>query len=131
MSKLTKTQEIKLMIIENYIDNFTTNDDERDTMKANALMYVEEDHVDEIEQSGMGMLPTEKQNVITRVRHLLCELDTDEEVVEAVRAIVNHKDQDAYVDWVDGIIVWDKVTNTFTCEEFLDEIEYYEGFENE
>jgi len=131
MSKLTKTQEIKLMIIENYIDNFTTNDDERDTMKANALIYVEEDHVDEIAQSGMSMLPTERQNVITRVRHLLCELDTDEEVVEAVRAIVNMKDQDAYVDWVDGIIVWDKVSNTFTCEEFLEEIEYYDGFENE
>jgi hypothetical protein len=131
MSKLTKTQEIKLMIIENYIDNFTTNDDERDTMKANALMYVEEDHVDEIAQSGMGVVPTEKQNVITRVRHLLCELDTDEEVVEAVRAVVNHEDQDAYVDWVDGIIVWDKVSNTFTCEEFLEEIEYYEGFETE
>lgn len=131
MSKLTKTQEIKLMIIENYIDNFTTNDDERDTMKANALMYVEEDHVDEIAQSGLSMLPTERQNVITRVRHLLCELDTDEEVVEAVRAIVNHEDQDAYVDWVDGIIVWDKVSNTFTCDEFLEEIEYYEGFEND
>lgn len=131
MSKLTKTQEIKLMIIENYIDNFTTNDDERDTMKANALIYVEEDHVDEIAQSGMGTVPTERQNVITRVRHLLCELDTDEEVVEAVRAIVNHEDQDAYVDWVDGIIVWDKVSNTFTCDEFLEEIEYYDGFEND
>lgn len=131
MSKLTKTQEIKLMIIENYIDNITTNDDERDTMKANALMYVEEDHVDEIAQSGMGVVPTERQNVITRVRDLLCELDTYEEVVEAVRAILNHEDQDAYVDWVDGIIVWDKVSNTFTCDEFLDEIGYYEGFETD
>lgn len=132
MSKLTKTQEIKLMIIENFIDHYTTNDDERDAMKMEARTYVEEDHVDEIAQADfVDKSNSERQNVITKTRHMLCELDTDEEVVEAVRAIVNHKDQDAYVDWVDGIIVWDKVSNTFTCEEFLEEIEYYEGFENE
>ena len=51
MSKLTKTQEIKLMIIENFIDHYTTNDDERDSMKMEALTYVEEDHVDEIAQA--------------------------------------------------------------------------------
>ena len=51
MSKLTKTQEIKLMIIENFIEHYTTNDDERDAMKMEALTYVEEDHVDEIAQA--------------------------------------------------------------------------------
>lgn len=130
MSKLTKTQEIKLMIIENFIEHYTTNDDERDAMKMEARTYVKEDHVDEIAQADFTDNGARK-NVITKVRHLLCELDTDEDVVEAIRAIVNHKDQDAYVDWVDGIIVWDKVSNTFTCEEFLGEVEYYEGFENE
>lgn len=53
MQKLTKTQEIKLMIIENFIDHHTTNEDERDRMKEDALMYVKEDWVDEIEQSDL------------------------------------------------------------------------------
>lgn len=130
MSKLTKTQEIKLMIIENFIDHYTTNDDERDAMKMEARTYVEEDHVDEIAQADFVDNGARK-NVITKARHLLCELDTDQDVVDAVKAIVNHPNQDQYVDWVDGIIVWDKVANTYTCEGFLDEIEYYEGFENE
>ena len=39
------------MIIENYIDWFTTNEDEREQMKENAELYVEEDWVDEIAQS--------------------------------------------------------------------------------
>jgi len=46
-----KTQEIKLMIIENYIDWYTSDEIERFEMKANALTYIKEDHVDEIAQS--------------------------------------------------------------------------------
>jgi hypothetical protein len=49
MKHLTETQKIKLMIIENYIDHYTSDDEERDAMKENALMYVEEDYNDEIE----------------------------------------------------------------------------------
>ena len=44
-----ETKEIKLMIIENYIDYYTSDDAEREAMKENALMYVEEDFNDEIE----------------------------------------------------------------------------------
>ncbi len=130
MSKLTKTQDIKLMIIDNFIEYYTSNDEERDAMKEVALTYVEEDHVDEIAQADFTD-NSERKNVINRVRNLLCELDTDDEVVEAVRAIVNYPHQNDYVDFVDEIIVWEKVTNTFTCDEFLDEIGYYEGFEND
>lgn len=49
---MKKTLETKLMIIENFIDHFTTNEEERERMKNSALQYVEEDHVDEIEQAG-------------------------------------------------------------------------------
>lgn len=45
------TKEVKLMIIENFIDWFTTGDDERVLMKQAAQEYVAEDHVDEIKQS--------------------------------------------------------------------------------
>lgn len=50
-----KTKEIKLSIIENFIDNFTSDEVERKRMKESASLYVDEDHVDEIKQS----MPTE------------------------------------------------------------------------
>ncbi len=50
---MENTKEIKLMIIENYIDWFTTDEDEREQMKENAKLYVEEDWVDEIAQSNV------------------------------------------------------------------------------
>ena len=31
-------------------------------------------------------------------------------------------DQHDYIDNVDGVMVWMKVSNTYTCYEFLDEI---------
>jgi len=45
---MNKTKEFKLMIIENFIDYFTSNEAERIQMKESASLYVEEDHVDEI-----------------------------------------------------------------------------------
>ena len=48
---MTKTQEIKLMIIDNFIDAYTTNELERDRFKEISYIYVNEDHVDEIAQS--------------------------------------------------------------------------------
>lgn len=49
--KHINTQDIKLMIIENFIDNFTSDEKERKKMKIYALEFVHEDHVDEIAQS--------------------------------------------------------------------------------
>lgn len=45
---MTKTQETKLMILENFIDHIETNEVQRQKLKAVALEYIEEDHVDEI-----------------------------------------------------------------------------------
>jgi hypothetical protein len=47
-NKLTQAQEIKLMIIENYIDHYTINDSERKKMYNDAYQYVLEDHIDEL-----------------------------------------------------------------------------------
>lgn len=47
-----KTQLTKLMIIENYIDWYTTDEKMREAMKRGAGLYVDEDHVDEIAQAG-------------------------------------------------------------------------------
>lgn len=46
-----KTEEIKLDIIENFIDHFTSDEDERERMKFTAKDYIAEDHVNEILQS--------------------------------------------------------------------------------
>lgn len=44
-------KELKLLLIENYIDHFTSDDAERERMKANAYEYVKEDHVNETQDS--------------------------------------------------------------------------------
>ena len=49
---MANTKEIKLMIIENFIDYYTSDELEREAMKEEANTYVEEDWVDEIMQSG-------------------------------------------------------------------------------
>jgi len=46
------TKEIKLMIIQNFIEYYTTDEDERMDMIGNAQTYVDEDWVDEIAQAG-------------------------------------------------------------------------------
>ena len=42
-------KETKLMVIENFIDWYTTDDTERESMKINAKTYVDEDWVDEVQ----------------------------------------------------------------------------------
>jgi len=46
------TKEIKLMIIQNFIEYYTTDEDERMDMIGLAQTYVDEDWVDEIAQAG-------------------------------------------------------------------------------
>jgi len=46
------TKDIKLMIIQNFIEYYTTDEDERMDMIGNAQTYVDEDWVDEIAQAG-------------------------------------------------------------------------------
>lgn len=46
----------KLMIIENYIEWYTTDDQEREQMKENASCYVAEDWVDEIGNEDLDMI---------------------------------------------------------------------------
>ncbi len=50
---MKQTKVIKLMIINNFIDHWTSNEAERERMKNTAAVYVTEDHVDEIAQSNL------------------------------------------------------------------------------
>ena len=49
-SELSPAEELKLLIIENYIEWFTSNDSVRKSMIDNALWYVHEDHCNELEE---------------------------------------------------------------------------------
>ena len=46
------TKEVKLMIIQNFIEHHTTDEDERMDLIGEAQTYVDEDWVDEIAQAG-------------------------------------------------------------------------------
>ena len=43
---------------------------------------------------------------------------------QMVEAIAKHEDPSDLIDDVEGVLVWEKVTGTFDCEEFLDLIGY-------
>jgi hypothetical protein len=48
--RVLEAKEIKLMIIENYINWFTSNQEERDSMIEGAKCSVTEDFINEIEE---------------------------------------------------------------------------------
>jgi spore maturation protein CgeB len=48
--KLTKAEELKLIIIENFIEYYTSSDKERMAIKECAYDYVIEDHCNELEE---------------------------------------------------------------------------------
>jgi hypothetical protein len=58
------SKEVKLIILENFVDYYTTNDDEREAIKSTARTYVNEDHVDEVAQA---LTPTEKRAYVISV----------------------------------------------------------------
>lgn len=66
---MNSNNETKLMVIENYIDQLTSDAVERIKMKQNAVLYVEEDHVDEI---GNRL-----DEVLTPIKKVLQTLSTD------------------------------------------------------
>jgi hypothetical protein len=68
-----KHSETKLIIIQNYIDYFTSNDDERKLMYENAYQYVKEDHVNELEDL------TE----VKQLKHRLAMVQDDLKVIRA------------------------------------------------
>jgi antitoxin component of RelBE/YafQ-DinJ toxin-antitoxin module len=67
-------------------------------------------------------LPTKRDKSIELASHYLS--DGDLTTKEMVEAIANHEDQNDIIDNVDGVVVWQKVEGSFTCEDFLNEINY-------
>jgi hypothetical protein len=78
--------------------------------------------IEGLEKAIKTALPTEEENAIELAMHYLCDGDISTE--EMVEAIANHEDQKDLIDNVEGVVVWEKVELSFTCEDFLREIGY-------
>ena len=66
------------------------------------------------------------EGVITRkmlknAAHYLCAAD-DDELRKMVEIIYNHEDEDEIIDYLDDVIVWEKVEFSFTCKQFIEQI---------
>lgn len=65
---------------------------------------------------------------VEEARRILCdndELEGDEDnILQQIRLIEEFAKTRGgeYIDWVEGVIVWQKVENTYTADEFLEQI---------
>lgn len=66
---------------------------------------------------------TRKQKTLNAAGGLL-HADGDEEVERMIKLIVNNEDEKEQIDYVEGVVVWEKVEYSFTCESFLEYIDY-------
>lgn len=92
---MKKTIEIKLMIIENFIDHFTSSEAERDEMKEVARIYVEEDHVDEIEQSIGEIFG---QTIDVKIEELRKRMD--KAIAKKIKSLITKKSNQKLIDKV-------------------------------
>ncbi len=67
---------------------------------------------------------TEEDNEIAYEKAGSYLSDGEISLEEMVEAIAKHSDQNDLIDNVEGVVVWFKVENRFTCDEFLNLIEY-------
>ena len=78
--------------------------------------------VAKLEKAIKSALPTPREQAIELASHYLS--DGDLTVEQMVEAIYNHEDENELIDYVDGVVVWEKVEYSFTCEQFIQEIGY-------
>lgn len=98
---MEKSLEIKLMIIENFIDHHEHDEAGREIMKQEAALYVEEDHVDEIAEADsfskfLGTIdwPSLRQQKLTLLN-----------IIEKVKVHpIQVEDLDGIVHFLDGFM---------------------------
>ncbi len=67
-------------------------------------------------------MPNAKDKWIANAGHYL----SDDDIEAAVYRIADHADEDDFIDDVDDVTVWEKVEFGFTCEQFLEHIDFVE-----
>ena len=78
--------------------------------------------IEGLEKAIQTALPTEREIMLERANLYLSEGDIS--IEEMCDAIANHTDGNDMIDNVEGVVVWEKVENEFTCDYFLQEIGY-------
>ena len=100
--------------VKDYIVDLAIND--------NLPMDLNQLDVEALEKVIKSQLPTDEENAIDLASHYLSDGELSTE--EMVEAIANHENQSDMIDNVEGVVVWEKVEWSFTCEDFLNEIGY-------
>lgn len=86
------------------------------------MTQLDEFALSEVIQTEMNSVDNRNEKAYENAGHYLC--DNELSIKEMVDAIVKHPNEDDFIDNVEGVIVWEKVTYTFDCGEFLELINY-------
>ena len=109
-------QTVKIaQAVKDYIVDLAIND--------NLPMDLTQLDVDTLVKVIESQLPTQNEKAIELASHYLCESE-EMSIEDQVKIIYNHEDEDAMIDYIDGVTVWEKVEYSFTCESFIYEINY-------
>jgi hypothetical protein len=134
MNKVAKLIEVSLMvrvivdenateeqIIAASYDKFQDKLDNREL--GDNLVSIENDT-----ECPFGTFDTDNQEddgitnkMLNNAQHYL-SAETDEELREMVKKIMNHEEGSDMIDYLDGVVVWEKVELSFTCDAFIDQI---------
>lgn len=82
--------------------------------------YVEGEDEGEVPFPAMS---DHEHSMLVNAGELLCPNDT-EDLIQMVRAIVNHKDEFDLIDFIDGVTVYQRVECSLTVRQFLKEVGY-------
>ena len=114
---MSKTKEVKEMIISNFIEYYTTIDSLRDEMFLELEGYMEEDHVDEIGQAFPTTVMTERDICVEKLGHFVSD-DAD----ESYDKLVEQSGIDGSVMADDIVLMWEPLEDRYTVDQLLDEI---------
>jgi hypothetical protein len=114
---MTKTKEVKEMIISNFIEHYTTIENQRDDMMAVLETYIEEDHVDEIGQAFPSIIMSERDIIVDKLAHLVSD---DPE--ESYDKLLKQNEIDGNIMADDIVLMWEPLEYRYTVVDLLDEI---------
>jgi hypothetical protein len=114
---MSKTKEVKEMIISNFIEHYTTIENQRDDMMVVLETYIEEDHVDEIGQAFPSTVMSVRDGMVEKLGHYVSD-DAD----ESYDKLLNQESIDGDVMADDIVLMWEPLEDRYTVSQLLDEI---------
>ncbi len=117
---MTKTKEVKAMIIQNFIDHiaFQLDDDTLNVVRGISDTYVAEDHVDEIGQAFPSTVMTERDLCVERLSRYISD-----DANEAYGKLVEQEEIGSGGVMADDVVLmWEPLEGRYTVSELLYEI---------